>query len=143
MRIGKSIQNERESQGRTKREVVDKCGISETYLCYIEQGKKQPEIPKDEKGLLDIPKSLYFRILTLGLGKSPEEAKDIILDSKLEELGLHDPGLRLFFKDEIRGRLLREAKKAILATYEGIKVVYKENNPPCLETGSELHSQGS
>jgi len=125
MSIGQIIQNTRESLGKTRREVVDNLGISESYLFLIETGKKQPKIPTNADGLLDIGRSIYHKILTKRLDKTPRESGGLILDWKFSELGLFDPVLKEIVKDSINGNLSDEDKRAIEAIYKGLKLVSK------------------
>lgn len=126
MLIGQMIKNEREASGKTRREVVDKSGITEPYLFAIEKGTKQPQIPRDEDGHLDIEKSLYYRVLIHGLDRTPEEAQCLILDALIQELGPSHPALRHLLRDELRGKMSRADRRAILALYEGLKLVDRE-----------------
>jgi len=127
MLIGRMIKNEREASGKTRKEVVDKLKISEPYLFAIENGKKQPPIPKDKDGCLDIKGSLYYRILVDGMDKSPGEAESLILDALLQELGRSHPTIRLLMRDELTGRVSSADRRAILALYEGLKLVERKN----------------
>jgi len=121
MTIGEIIKNIRLSSGKTRKEVVDSLGITEAYLCAIEKNKRHPEIPKNGDGTLNIEESMYYKILTWGLSKNPKEAFSLILDWKLSELGVDDQSLKEPLKDLINGNLSLEGKKAILATYFGVK----------------------
>jgi transcriptional regulator with XRE-family HTH domain len=123
MLIGLMIKNEREAVDKTRREVVDKLGITEPYLFAIESGKKHPQIPKGRDGHLDIKGSLYYRILTRGLDKTPEDAESLILDVLLQEIGPSHPSLRLLLRDELTGRMSPEDRRAIMALYEGLKLI--------------------
>jgi len=123
MLIGLMIKNEREAVDKTRREVVDKLGITEPYLFAIESGKKQPQVPKGRDGHLDVKGSLYYRILTLGLDKTPEDAESLILDVLLQEIGPSHPSLRLLLRDELTGRISPEDRRAIMALYEGLKLI--------------------
>jgi len=125
MKIGKIIKRIRKAEGKTRKEVVSGLGITEAYLCAIENGKRQPEIPKNEDGILNIKESVYYKILIKGLYRTPEKALDLILDWKLDELGVEDKHLKEPLKDFINGNLSPESKKAILATYFGVR--FQEN----------------
>ena len=140
MIIGQLIKTEREASGKTRREVVDKSGITEPYLFAIENGLKQPQIPKDAEGHLDIKGSLYYRILTSGLDKTPEEAEGLILDAKLQELGLSHSHLRLLLRDELTRKIHPADRRAILAMYEGLKLVHsrKRKEPPDIDAPGPL-----
>jgi len=122
MKIGEIIKIEREKAGKTIKEVVSSLGITEAYLCAIEKGNRCPEIPKNGDGTLNIEESVYYKILTLGLSKNQQEAESLILDWKLYEIGVSDPSLKELMKDSIKGNLPLENKKAILATYIGLKI---------------------
>lgn len=121
MTIGELIKNVRLISGKTRKEVVSSVGITEAYLCAIEKNKRHPEIPKNGDGTLNIKESLYYKILTEGIKKTSKEAESLILDWKLYELGVCDPKLKDLLKDSINGNLSLESKKAILATYIGLK----------------------
>lgn len=139
MIMGDLIKRERESAGKTRRAVVDNLGITEPYLFAIENGLKQPQIPRDQQGRLDIRGSLYYMILTNGLGKKPEEAESLILDAKLQELGLSHPILRHLLRDEMTGRISPLDRQAIMMAYQGLRLVGRRNwkkNPKLL--GMEL-----
>ncbi len=125
MIIGRLIKNERESSGKTRKEVVDKLRITEPYLFAIEKGTKHPQVPRDEDGHLDIAGSIYYAILTDGLGKSPEEAEGLILDALIQELGPVHSALRRLLRDELTGNLSSADRRAILALYEGLKTIDK------------------
>ena len=123
MMIGRLLKNEREASGKTRREVVDKLQITEPYLFAIENGTKHPQVPRDEDGQVDIPGSLYYTILTQGLEKSPDEAKGLILDALIQELGTVHSDLRLLLRDELTGNLSKADRRAILALYTGLKTI--------------------
>lgn len=125
MILGQMIKNEREASGKTRKEVVDKLKITEPYLFAIENGKKQPQIPKDKDGRLNIRGSIYYNILLYGLDKSPEEAEALILDALLCELGKSHPALRLLLRDDLTGKMSPADRRAVLALYDGLKIVDK------------------
>lgn len=136
MIMGELIKRERESSGKTRRAVVDNLGITEPYLFAIENGLKQPQIPRDQHGRLDIRGSLYYVILTNGLGKNPDEAESLILDAKFQELGLSHPILRHLLRDEVTGRISPLDRQAILVAYEGLRLMHRrkrKKGPELLE----------
>lgn len=128
MRIGEIIKREREKEGKSRREVTSRIGITEAYLCAIEKGKRRPPIPENGDGSLDIKGSIYYRILRDGLSKSEDGALKLILDWKLSQLGISDALFKQLILELINGELPQEHKKAILATYLGLKA--QDGNPP-------------
>jgi len=121
MRIGEIIKREREKERKSRREVVSRLGITEAYLCAIEKGRRRPSIPENGDGSLDIKRSIYYRILRDGLLKSEEAALSLILDWKLSQLGISDPLLKQLLLELIKGDLSNGDRKAILATYLGLR----------------------
>lgn len=97
----------REGKGITQQQLAEKLGyVTNSYVSDVESGHF---IPSQEK-LKKIAKALAIPFSRL---------KDLLIESKIEELGIKEPELQKMFRDI--PKLPQKEKKAIIETYLTIK----------------------
>ena len=107
MIFGRKLRKLREAKGITQQQLAEKLGfVSNSYVSEVESGKF---IPSEEK-LKKIAKALSVPF---------KELDDLLLDSKIEVLGIKEPELRELFKEV--PRLPGKDKRAIIKAYLQIK----------------------
>ena len=100
------IKQIRLEKGLSQEQVARAMGYSSnTYVSDIERGRFVPQPDKLEK-------------LASALGMTFEEMEDILLESKLQDLGLDDPGFTLMFKEV--PNMTREEKQSLIRAYEAV-----------------------
>ena len=100
------IKQIRLEKGLSQEQVARDMGYSSnTYVSDIERGRFVPQPDKLEK-------------LASALGMTFEEMEDILLESKLQDLGLDDPGFTLMFKEV--PNMTREEKQSLIRAYEAV-----------------------
>ncbi len=100
------IKQIRLEKGLSQEQVARDMGYSSnTYVSDIERGRFIPHPDKLEK-------------LAQALGMTFEEMEDILLESKLQDLGLDDPGFTLMFKEV--PNMTREEKQSLIRAYEAV-----------------------
>ncbi len=107
MNFGQKLRKLREEKGISQQELAKILGYkSNSYIYDIERGDF---IPSDEK-LKRLAKALGIPLLRM---------RDILFESKLEDLGIKDPYFISLLKDYSRLRV--KDKKAIMRLYLEIK----------------------
>ncbi|MDI6603334.1 MAG: helix-turn-helix domain-containing protein [Patescibacteria group bacterium] len=107
MIFGQKLRKLREKKGLTQQQLAEKLGfVSNSYVSEVESGKF---IPSEEK----------LRKIAKALGAPFKELNDLLLESKLEQLGIKKPELISLFKDI--PSLPEKDKKVIINAYLKIK----------------------
>ena len=106
MAFGQKIKQIRLEKGLSQEKVARDMGYpNNTYVSDVERGRFVPQPDKLEK-------------LAKALGIAYEEIEDLLLESRLQELGLDDPGFTLMFKEV--PNMTREEKGSLLQAYEAV-----------------------
>jgi transcriptional regulator with XRE-family HTH domain len=107
MIFGKKLRKLRESKGVTQQQLAEKLGfVSNSYVSEVESGKF---IPSREK----------LRKIAKALSVPFKELNDLLMESKLEQLGIKEPELISLFRDI--PKLPERDKRAIINAYLQIK----------------------
>ena len=97
----------REVHGLSQAELGHKLGYAGGgYIHDVERGAFIPPEPKR-------------KLIAKALGVTPDLIEDIVLEHKVTELGIREPGFVSMFKDY--KRLSRNDRQAIVNTYQEIK----------------------
>lgn len=113
MAFGDKLRQIRLEKRLSQEQVAEKLGLpTNTYVSDAERGKFIPGPEKLEK---------WAR----ALGITQEEMDDLLLESKLQDLGLDDPGFTLMFKEV--PNMTREEKQSLIRAYE--KVIKARKQP--------------
>lgn len=106
MAFGDKLRQIRLEKGLSQEKVANVLGYpNNTYISDAERGKFIPGPDKLEKW-------------AQALGMSFEEMEDLLLESKLQDLGLDDPGFTLMFKEV--PNMTREEKQSLIRAYEAV-----------------------
>ena len=106
MAFGQKIKQIRLEKGFSQEQVAKEMGYpTNTYVSDVERGRFVPQPDKLEK-------------LARALGMTYEEIEDLLLESKLQDLGLDDPGFTLMFKEV--PNMTREEKHSLIRAYEAV-----------------------
>ena len=106
MAFGQKIKQIRLEKGLSQEKVAKDMGYpNNTYVSDVERGRFIPQPDKLEK-------------LASALGITYEEIEDLLLESRLQELGLDDPGFTLMFKEI--PNMTREEKQSLIRAYENV-----------------------
>lgn len=106
MSFGDLIRETRLKKGIPQEAISNKLGYAtQSYISDVENNKF---IPKNEK----------LKVWAEVLGMSWEEMEDMLLEARLQELGMADPQFTLMFKDIPKMTL--EEKRSILRAYEAV-----------------------
>lgn len=119
--FGDKLRQIRHEKGIGQDKIRDALGYKTNgYISEAERGKF---IPQGDK--------LYKWGEVLGL--SPEQMDDLLLEYKLEELGLDDPAFTLMFKEV--PNMTREEKQSLIRSFEDVirsrhprKIQHEKNN---------------
>ncbi len=104
MAFGDKLRQIRLEKGLSQEKVANALGYpTNTYVSDAELGKFIPGPDKLEK---------WAKALDL----TSEEMEDLLLESKLQDLGLDDPGFTLMFKEV--PNMTREEKQSLIRSYE-------------------------
>jgi len=107
MIFGQKLRKLREKKGITQQQVAERLGyVTNSYISDVEKGHFVPSIEKLKK-------------IAKALGVPFKELDDLLLESKLESLGIKEPELLELFKDI--PSLPERDKKAIINAYLKIK----------------------
>ncbi len=104
MAFGDKLRQIRLEKGLSQEKVANTLGYpTNTYVSDAELGKFIPGPDKLEK---------WAKALDI----TSEEMEDLLLESKLQDLGLDDPGFTLMFKEV--PNMTREEKQSLIRSYE-------------------------
>jgi len=78
---------------------------TDSYISDVERNKFIPQPDKLEK-------------LAEALGMTAEEIEDLVLEEKLEKLGMDDPAFTMMFKEI--PRMTKEEKQSLIRAYESV-----------------------
>ena len=107
MIFGEKLRKIRREKGISQQKLAEKLGYkSNSYIAEVERGKF---IPKEEK----------LKKIAKALGVSFSEIKDLLVESKIEELGIKEKTLQELFKDI--PKLPKAEKKRIIEVYLKVK----------------------
>ncbi len=107
MSFGDKIREIRIKKGIAQETISKKMGyVTQSYISSVESNKF---IPKEDK----------LKIWAKVLGMTWKEMEDLLLETKLEELGMTEPSFTLMFKEIPKMTL--EEKRSILRAYENVK----------------------
>lgn len=105
--FGKKIRQIRLQKGLTQPEVTKRLGYkSNSYISDIELGKF---IPAGEEKLDRLAEAL---------GMTKDEMDELVLEERLEQLGLDDPAFTMMFKEV--PHMTKEEKQSIIRAYEAV-----------------------
>ena len=107
MNFGQKLRRLRESKGLTQQQLAEKLGY--VTNSYISDVKKGAFIPSEEK----------LKKIAKALGVPFKELDDLLLESKLEQLGIKEPELISLFK--YIPSLPEKDKRNIINAYLSIK----------------------
>jgi transcriptional regulator with XRE-family HTH domain len=125
MSFGRKIRQLRLQRDLTQAQVTAAMGYgSNSYISDIEIGKF---IPSPEK----------LARLADALGVTEDEMDDLLLEDRLEQLGLDDPAFTMMFKEV--PRMTTEEKQSLIRAYEA---VLKARGRRDHETGDEASGGG-
>ena len=104
--FGDKLRQIRLEKGLSQEQVAKELGYpSNTYVSDAERGKFIPQSDKLEK---------WARALDM----TQEQMDELLLESKLQDLGLDDPGFTLMFKEV--PNMTREEKQSLIRAYEAV-----------------------
>ena len=106
--FGQKLRKLREDKGLTQQQLAEKLGYMFTNS-YLSDAEKGAFIPSEEK-LKKIAKALHAPYSKL---------KELLIESKLESMGITEQAFIGIFKDYLR--LTKKDKRAIINTYLKIK----------------------
>jgi len=114
MDFGQKLRRLREKKGLTQQQLAEKLGyVTNSYISDVESGRF---IPSKDK-LRKIAKALRVPF---------KELNNLLMESKLEELGIREPELLELFRDI--PDLPEKDKKAIINAYLKIKAKRKKKS---------------
>jgi transcriptional regulator with XRE-family HTH domain len=106
MGFGNRIRQIRLQRGITQETIAKKLGLtSQSYVSDVEHNKF-------------IPQGRKMETWAKTLGLTMEEVEDLILESKIEKLGISDPSFTMMFKDI--PKMTKEEKESLIRAYEAI-----------------------
>jgi len=107
MIFGQKLRKLREKKELTQQQIAERLGyVTNSYVSDVEKGAF---IPSEEK----------LRKIAKALGVSFKEIEDLLMESRLEQLGIKEPELISLFQDI--PKLPEKDKKAIINAYLSIK----------------------
>ncbi len=107
MNFGQKLRKLREEKHITQQELAEKLGyVTNSYVSDVEKGQYIPSEPKLKK----IAKVFNIPLTRL---------KDLLLESKLEDMGIKEPAFVSMFKDY--PRFTKQEKREIIKIYLKIK----------------------
>ena len=107
MNFGQKLRKLREEKKVTQQELAEKLGyVTNSYVSDVEKGQFIPS----EANLKKIAKVFNIPLARL---------KDLLLESKLEDMGINEPAFVGMFKDY--PRFTKEEKRKIIKVYLKIK----------------------
>jgi len=107
MAIGDKLRQIRLERGITQELIAKKLDqVTNSYVSQVENSLRYPSLDKLE-------------IWGETLGLTQEELEDLILEAKLEEIGIGDPSFAIMFKDI--PKMTAEEKRSILRAYDAVR----------------------
>lgn len=106
MAFGDKIKQLRLQKGLLQGEITKVLGYStDSYISDVERNKFVPQPDKLEK-------------LAKALDMSNEEMEALVLEDKLEKLGMDDPAFTMMFKEI--PKMTKEEKQSLIRAYESV-----------------------
>jgi transcriptional regulator with XRE-family HTH domain len=106
MAFGDKLKQLRLQRGLTQEEMTKALGYeSRSYVSDVENGKFIPASDKLEK-------------MAVALGMSKDDMDDLLLEDRLEGLGMDDPAFTMMFKEI--PRMTKEEKQSLIRAYEAV-----------------------
>jgi len=107
MALGDKLRQIRLEKGISQEAIAHRLGqATNSYISAVENNLKSPS---EEK----------LKVWAEALGLSWEEMQDLILEAKLEQLGISDPTFTVMFKDI--PKMTTEEKRSIIRAYEAVR----------------------
>lgn len=107
MAIGDKLRQIRLERGKTQEYIAKKLDqATNSYVSQVENNLRHPSLDKLE---------IWGEALDL----AQEELEDLILEARLEEIGIDDPSFTVMFKDV--PKMSPEEKRSILRAYEAVR----------------------
>lgn len=104
--IGNRLKEVRAEKGLTQMQVSKSLGYGNAaYVSDVERGKFIPQPDKLEK---------YAK----ALGMSQREMNELVVEAKMEDIGLSDPGFTIMFKEV--PNMTAEEKESVIRAYEAV-----------------------
>ena len=114
MALGQKLRKIRKEKGFSQQKLAEKLGYkSNSYIADVEKGEF---IPSEEK----------LKKIAKALGIPFSQIKDILIESKLEDLGIKEKALQELFKDT--PKLPKSEKRKIIEVY--LKIKERSKNDP-------------
>lgn len=107
MSLGDKLRQIRLEKGISQEAIAKHLGQTfNTYISMVELGHRRPS---EEK----------LKLWCEALGLKEKEIEDLVLEAKLEELGIADPTFTVMFKDI--PNMTPEEKRSIIRAYEAVR----------------------
>jgi len=104
--LGKRLRLIRTEKGLPQSAISDVLGYkTSSYVSDVEKGKFIPQ-----------PEKLYVWGKVMGMTKS--QVDDLVVDVKMEDIGLSDPGFTIMFKEV--PNMTAEEKESVMQAYEAV-----------------------
>lgn len=105
-KIGKQLKDRRQEKGLLQKDVSKVLGYkNDSYVSDAERGKF---IPQPEK----------LKKWAKALGMTQKEMNELVVEAKLEDIGLSDPGFTIMFKEV--PNMTAEEKESVIRAYEAV-----------------------
>lgn len=104
--LGKRLRQIRTEKGLPQSAISDVLGYkTSSYVSDVEKGKFIPQ-----------PEKLYVWGKVIGMTK--KQMDELVVEAKLEDIGLSDPGFTLMFKEV--PNMTAEEKESVIRAYEAV-----------------------
>ncbi len=104
--LGKRLRQIRAEKGLPQSAISDVLGYkTSSYVSDVEKGKFIPQ-----------PEKLYVWGKVMGMTKS--QGDDLVVDVKMEDIGLSDPGFTIMFKEV--PNMTAEEKESVIRAYKAV-----------------------
>ncbi|RJQ47907.1 MAG: XRE family transcriptional regulator [Gaiellales bacterium] len=104
--LGKRLRQIRTEKGLPQSAISDVLGYkTSSYVSDVEKGKFIPQ-----------PEKLYVWGKVMGMTKS--QVDDLVVNVKMEDIGLSDPGFTIMFKEV--PNMTAEEKESVIRAYEAV-----------------------
>jgi transcriptional regulator with XRE-family HTH domain len=105
-KIGKQLKDRRQEKGLLQKDVSKVLGYkNDSYVSDAERGKF---IPQPEK----------LKKWAMALGMTQKAMGELVVEAKLEDIGLSDPGFTIMFKEV--PNMTAEEKESVIRAYEAV-----------------------